>query len=93
MRLSTRLNFERIRTSEVNSGILMQMDEEINVADCVCNTLRPSCRFWALLSDYLCVHRLSSPLPFTSSFCQGFGSSFYSRGQVPRELLHLHAHN
>ncbi|CAG05942.1 unnamed protein product, partial [Tetraodon nigroviridis] len=38
-------------------------------------------KFWALLSDYLCVHQLSSPLPFTSSFCQGFGGSFYSRGQ------------
>ncbi|TNM97426.1 hypothetical protein fugu_015582 [Takifugu bimaculatus] len=25
--------------------------------------------------------RLSSPLPFVSSFCQGFGSSFYCRGQ------------
>lgn len=35
MRLSTRLNFERIRTSEVNSEILMQLDEAINVTDCV----------------------------------------------------------
>ncbi|XP_056871679.1 cytosolic endo-beta-N-acetylglucosaminidase isoform X3 [Takifugu flavidus] len=38
-------------------------------------------KFWALLSGYLDVHQLSSPLPFVSSFCQGFGSSFYCRGQ------------
>lgn len=58
-----------------------------------CNEPRPFCRFWALLSKHLSVRQLSSPLPFTSSFCQGFGTSFYSRGQVLKELLHLHAYN
>ncbi|XP_056143724.1 cytosolic endo-beta-N-acetylglucosaminidase [Lampris incognitus] len=38
-------------------------------------------KFWALLSDFLYVHRLTSPLPFISSFCQGFGKVFYWRGQ------------
>ncbi|KAI3360301.1 hypothetical protein L3Q82_014624, partial [Scortum barcoo] len=38
-------------------------------------------KFWALLSDYLYVHRPASPLPFTSSFCQGFGKAMYWRGQ------------
>ncbi|XP_029293728.1 cytosolic endo-beta-N-acetylglucosaminidase [Cottoperca gobio] len=38
-------------------------------------------RFWALLSDYLYIHRPTSPLPFISSFCQGFGKAIYWRGQ------------
>ncbi|XP_061080707.1 LOW QUALITY PROTEIN: cytosolic endo-beta-N-acetylglucosaminidase [Conger conger] len=38
-------------------------------------------RFWGLLSDFLYVHRPSSLLPFVSSFCQGFGKSFYWRGK------------
>uniref|UniRef100_A0A3Q4ARK7 Cytosolic endo-beta-N-acetylglucosaminidase n=1 Tax=Mola mola TaxID=94237 RepID=A0A3Q4ARK7_MOLML len=38
-------------------------------------------KFWALLSDYLYVHRPASHLPFISSFCQGFGKAFYWRGQ------------
>ncbi|XP_069033388.1 cytosolic endo-beta-N-acetylglucosaminidase isoform X2 [Embiotoca jacksoni] len=38
-------------------------------------------KFWALLSDFLSVHRLVSPLPFISSFCQGFGKAVYWRGQ------------
>ncbi|KAE8283553.1 Cytosolic endo-beta-N-acetylglucosaminidase [Larimichthys crocea] len=38
-------------------------------------------KFWALLSDHLHVHRPASPLPFISSFCQGFGKAFYWRGQ------------
>ncbi|KAL0993577.1 hypothetical protein UPYG_G00109990 [Umbra pygmaea] len=38
-------------------------------------------KFWSLLSDFLYVHRHSSPLPFISSFCQGFGKSFYWRGK------------
>ncbi|KAM9346062.1 cytosolic endo-beta-N-acetylglucosaminidase [Symphorus nematophorus] len=42
-------------------------------------------RFWALLSDYLYVHRPASPLPFVSSFCQGFGKAFYCRGQREAE--------
>ncbi|XP_040919042.1 cytosolic endo-beta-N-acetylglucosaminidase [Toxotes jaculatrix] len=37
--------------------------------------------FWALLSDYLYIHRPASPLPFISSFCQGFGKAFYWRGK------------
>ncbi|KAM6957282.1 cytosolic endo-beta-N-acetylglucosaminidase [Aplochiton taeniatus] len=38
-------------------------------------------KFWALLSDFLYIHRTSLPLPFISSFCQGFGSALYWRGQ------------
>lgn len=38
-------------------------------------------KFWGLLSNYLYVHRPASPLPFISSFCQGFGKAVYSRGQ------------
>ncbi|XP_070837826.1 cytosolic endo-beta-N-acetylglucosaminidase [Chaetodon trifascialis] len=38
-------------------------------------------KFWALLSDFLYVHRSALSLPFISSFCQGFGKTFYSRGQ------------
>ncbi|XP_029944494.1 cytosolic endo-beta-N-acetylglucosaminidase [Salarias fasciatus] len=38
-------------------------------------------RFWDLLSPYLPLHRPASPLPFLSSFCQGFGKAVYSRGQ------------
>ncbi|XP_072225317.1 cytosolic endo-beta-N-acetylglucosaminidase [Leuresthes tenuis] len=38
-------------------------------------------KFWALLSDYLYIHRPASHLPFISSFCQGFGKEVYWRGQ------------
>ncbi|XP_023123188.2 cytosolic endo-beta-N-acetylglucosaminidase [Amphiprion ocellaris] len=38
-------------------------------------------KFWGLLSNYLYVHRPASPLPFISSFCQGFGKAVYWRGQ------------
>ncbi|XP_054464281.1 cytosolic endo-beta-N-acetylglucosaminidase isoform X2 [Anoplopoma fimbria] len=38
-------------------------------------------KFWALLSDYLYIHRPTSSLPFTSSFCQGFGKAVYCRGK------------
>ncbi|XP_074511079.1 cytosolic endo-beta-N-acetylglucosaminidase [Sebastes fasciatus] len=38
-------------------------------------------KFWALLSDHLYIHRPASPLPFISSFCQGFGKAVYCRGQ------------
>lgn len=39
-------------------------------------------KFWALLSHFLSVHRPASPLPFISSFCQGFGKAVYCRGQL-----------
>ncbi|XP_033969683.1 cytosolic endo-beta-N-acetylglucosaminidase isoform X1 [Trematomus bernacchii] len=39
-------------------------------------------KFWALLSDFLNIHRPVSPLPFVSSFCQGFGKAIYRRGQL-----------
>ncbi|XP_035511235.1 cytosolic endo-beta-N-acetylglucosaminidase [Morone saxatilis] len=42
-------------------------------------------KFWALLSDYLYVHRPAAPLPFVSSFCQGFGKASYWRGQCETE--------
>ncbi|KAF6719855.1 Cytosolic endo-beta-N-acetylglucosaminidase [Oryzias melastigma] len=38
-------------------------------------------KFWALLLENLYVHRPASPLPFASSFCQGFGKALYWRGQ------------
>ncbi|KAJ7989901.1 hypothetical protein DPEC_G00309290 [Dallia pectoralis] len=38
-------------------------------------------KFWSLLADFLYVHRYSSPLPFVSSFCQGFGANIYWRGK------------
>ncbi|XP_070703889.1 cytosolic endo-beta-N-acetylglucosaminidase [Pempheris klunzingeri] len=38
-------------------------------------------KFWSLLSDYLYIHRPASPLPFISSFCQGFGKAMYWKGQ------------
>ncbi|KAK2832759.1 hypothetical protein Q5P01_016648 [Channa striata] len=38
-------------------------------------------KFWALLSDYLYIHRPASSLPFISSFCQGFGKAVYCRGK------------
>ncbi|XP_035036139.1 cytosolic endo-beta-N-acetylglucosaminidase isoform X1 [Hippoglossus stenolepis] len=41
--------------------------------------------FWALLSDYLYIHRPASPLPFISSFCQGFGKALYWRGKHETE--------
>lgn len=42
-------------------------------------------KFWALLSDFLYVHRPSLSLPFISSFCQGFGKAVYWRGQRESE--------
>uniref|UniRef100_A0A3B3ZNA2 Cytosolic endo-beta-N-acetylglucosaminidase n=1 Tax=Periophthalmus magnuspinnatus TaxID=409849 RepID=A0A3B3ZNA2_9GOBI len=39
-------------------------------------------KFWGLLSDHLPLHRHVSSLPFTSTFCQGFGKNFYWRGKV-----------
>ncbi|KAK2829182.1 hypothetical protein Q7C36_017172 [Tachysurus vachellii] len=39
-------------------------------------------KFWGLLSDFLYIHRPECPLPFISSFCQGYGSQFYWRGKV-----------
>ncbi|XP_036944215.1 cytosolic endo-beta-N-acetylglucosaminidase [Acanthopagrus latus] len=42
-------------------------------------------KFWALLSGYLYIHRPVSPLPFISSFCQGFGKAFHYRGQREAE--------
>ncbi|KAK5855686.1 hypothetical protein PBY51_007343 [Eleginops maclovinus] len=39
-------------------------------------------KFWALLSDFLPIHRPASPLPFVSSFCQGFGKAVYRKGQL-----------
>ncbi|CDR18989.1 unnamed protein product, partial [Oncorhynchus mykiss] len=58
-----------------------------------CHILFPVCRFWSLLSDFLYVHRPSSPLPFVSSFCQGAGTSLYWRGQreVDRSWFNLDA--
>ncbi|KAK7929715.1 hypothetical protein WMY93_006110 [Mugilogobius chulae] len=55
-----------------------------------CTTLT---RFWGLLSDHLPLHRPVSSLPFTSSFCQGFGKSFYWRGkrESERSWFHLSA--
>ncbi|CAL8270505.1 unnamed protein product [Lota lota] len=41
-------------------------------------------RFWALLSDFLYTHRSTTPLPFISSFCQGFGKAVYWRGQLEK---------
>nr|XP_019959230.1 PREDICTED: cytosolic endo-beta-N-acetylglucosaminidase isoform X1 [Paralichthys olivaceus] len=41
--------------------------------------------FWALLSDNLYIHRPASPLPFISSFCQGFGKALYWRGKHETE--------
>lgn len=38
-------------------------------------------KFWALLSDYLPLHRPVSTLPFNTTFCQGFGKAFYWRGK------------
>ncbi|XP_055008641.1 cytosolic endo-beta-N-acetylglucosaminidase isoform X2 [Boleophthalmus pectinirostris] len=42
-------------------------------------------KFWALLSDLLPLHRPVHSLPFTSTFCQGFGKSLYWRGKIERE--------
>lgn len=39
-------------------------------------------KFWALLHDHLSLHRTVSSLPFSSSFCQGFGRALYWRGTV-----------
>ncbi|KAG5279327.1 hypothetical protein AALO_G00076580 [Alosa alosa] len=39
-------------------------------------------KFWGLLTDLLYFHRPSALLPFVSTFCQGFGKSFYRNGQV-----------
>ncbi|KAJ8251742.1 hypothetical protein GJAV_G00224940 [Gymnothorax javanicus] len=38
-------------------------------------------RFWGLLYDFLYLHRPSTPLPFVSSFCQGFGKNFFWKGK------------
>ncbi|XP_034566595.1 cytosolic endo-beta-N-acetylglucosaminidase [Notolabrus celidotus] len=42
-------------------------------------------KFWALLSDYLYVHRTSLSLPFISSFCRGFGKAIHWKGQRESE--------
>ncbi|KAM6904749.1 cytosolic endo-beta-N-acetylglucosaminidase [Xenentodon cancila] len=42
-------------------------------------------KFWALLFDHLYIHRPASPLPFISSFCQGFGKAIYWRGRCERK--------
>ncbi|MCJ8739530.1 hypothetical protein PDJAM_G00048290 [Pangasius djambal] len=39
-------------------------------------------KFWGLLSDFLYIHRPECPLPFVSSFCQGYGKNFSWRGKV-----------
>ncbi|XP_036408867.1 cytosolic endo-beta-N-acetylglucosaminidase isoform X1 [Megalops cyprinoides] len=38
-------------------------------------------KFWGLLSDFLYIRWPSFQLPFVSSFCQGFGKSFYWKGK------------
>ncbi|XP_051905611.1 cytosolic endo-beta-N-acetylglucosaminidase [Hippocampus zosterae] len=38
-------------------------------------------RFWALLKNYLYIHRPAVRLPFVSSFCQGFGNAVYWKGK------------
>ncbi|KAM3597514.1 uncharacterized protein V6R79_005558 [Siganus canaliculatus] len=38
-------------------------------------------KFWSLLSDHLQLHPPLTPLPFVSSFCQGFGKEFYWKGK------------
>ncbi|XP_061892319.1 cytosolic endo-beta-N-acetylglucosaminidase [Entelurus aequoreus] len=38
-------------------------------------------RFWDLLKNNLYVHRPAGPLPFISSFCQGFGNALYWKGK------------
>uniref|UniRef100_A0A8C6U3Y4 Cytosolic endo-beta-N-acetylglucosaminidase n=1 Tax=Neogobius melanostomus TaxID=47308 RepID=A0A8C6U3Y4_9GOBI len=43
-------------------------------------------KFWSLLSDHLPIHRPVSSLPFTSTFCQGFGKALYWRGRGPSWL-------
>uniref|UniRef100_A0A4W6F095 Cytosolic endo-beta-N-acetylglucosaminidase n=1 Tax=Lates calcarifer TaxID=8187 RepID=A0A4W6F095_LATCA len=43
-------------------------------------------RFWALLSDYLYIHRPVLPLPFISSSCQGFGKAVYWRGKHEKNM-------
>ncbi|XP_037834795.1 cytosolic endo-beta-N-acetylglucosaminidase isoform X2 [Kryptolebias marmoratus] len=47
-------------------------------------------KFWALLSDYLYIHRPVSHLPFISSFCRGFGKAVYWRGQCESERSWFH---
>ncbi|KAM9457958.1 cytosolic endo-beta-N-acetylglucosaminidase [Clarias gariepinus] len=42
-------------------------------------------KFWGLLSDYLYIHHPECPLPFVSSFCQGYGKSFYWRGKIEQD--------
>ncbi|KAI5097601.1 cytosolic endo-beta-N-acetylglucosaminidase isoform X1 [Silurus meridionalis] len=39
-------------------------------------------KFWGLLSNFLYIHRPECPLPFISSFCQGYGKNFYWRGKI-----------
>ncbi|TSK87482.1 Cytosolic endo-beta-N-acetylglucosaminidase [Bagarius yarrelli] len=38
-------------------------------------------KFWSLLSDGLYIHHPEEPLPFVSSFCQGYGKNFFWRGK------------
>ncbi|XP_057717426.1 cytosolic endo-beta-N-acetylglucosaminidase [Corythoichthys intestinalis] len=38
-------------------------------------------KFWALLKNYLYIHRPAMSLPFVSSFCQGFGNAVYWKGK------------
>ncbi|CAL1589259.1 unnamed protein product [Knipowitschia caucasica] len=47
-------------------------------------------KFWALLSDHLPPHRHTCSLPFTSTFCQGFGKSLYWRGEMERDRPWFH---
>ncbi|KAG7335189.1 hypothetical protein KOW79_001785 [Hemibagrus wyckioides] len=39
-------------------------------------------KFWGLLSHFLYIHHPECPLPFVSSFCQGYGNTLYRRGKV-----------
>ncbi|XP_078427082.1 cytosolic endo-beta-N-acetylglucosaminidase isoform X1 [Cetorhinus maximus] len=38
-------------------------------------------KFWNLLTEYLPIHSICT-LPFTTSFCQGFGKNLYRNGKV-----------
>ncbi|XP_054616456.1 cytosolic endo-beta-N-acetylglucosaminidase [Dunckerocampus dactyliophorus] len=42
-------------------------------------------KFWDLLKNSLYIHRPSVPLPFISSFCQGFGNAFYWNGKREKD--------
>ncbi|XP_023212293.1 cytosolic endo-beta-N-acetylglucosaminidase-like [Centruroides sculpturatus] len=41
-------------------------------------------KFWELLNDYCPIYAIAE-LPFSTSFCQGFGNKFYRRGKVISE--------